>query len=65
MDKDSDWSEWHGGECPVHRETLLSVRFRGEPDDEGSNPYRAWTMTWKHDGGIADIIAYRILDPQS
>lgn len=32
----SDWIEWNGGECPVPKDALVDVRFRGGATDERS-----------------------------
>lgn len=53
------WIEWNGRtkRCPLPDGTHHQVKFRNgqiATDDRPEN----WV--WKHDGGSADIVAYRI-----
>lgn len=71
-DSDADgWIEWHGGECPVEKGTLVDVRYRGgdvqkaipalKPHDKGGRV----AVYWGHEGhGDGNIIAYRLHQPE-
>jgi hypothetical protein len=57
MTKNTDWIEWHGGECPVEPGTMVAIRLRdGDEFDCLSNYLR-----WYHKGYETDIIAYCIV----
>lgn len=68
-----DWIDWHGGECPVPRGTLVDVKYlcgdvnrhikAGEPDSSGSID-TAFAVRWSKLGAEYDIIAYRLHKPQ-
>ena len=63
------WIEWKGGECPVDPDLRVQVRFR-DGEKSSANRTAGWwhgagydapeTSNWIHDGGEADIIAYRV-----
>ena len=56
-----DWIKWHGGECPVPRDTVVEVKFRkGVLGQEG----RAVGYPWHHDGEDDDIVEYRTVIEQ-
>jgi hypothetical protein len=50
------WIEWKGGECPVDRNSIVSIKMRGCGRSAGS----AFTLDWFHRGRDGDIIAYRL-----
>ena len=50
------WIKWHGGECPVPPDTLVEVKLRS---GALAAKRRAGSDWWHHNGGSADIIAYR------
>jgi hypothetical protein len=59
---EAEWIEWHGGNCPLPKKTMIEVRFR----DGGTA--RAWAGHWysswlAFERGPA-IIAYRIVGEQ-
>ena len=54
------WIEWGGGECPVEEGTLVDVGFRD--GDDGMN-IEAIDLLWNHENWGADIIAYRLHNP--
>ncbi len=56
---DDVWIEWKSGECPVDLDANVEVRFSGAWDGNA----RAGNLFWLHDGGSADIIAYRVVKP--
>jgi len=58
-DKDG-WIEWHGGECPVHPDTVVEVRFR---NGVLQRQHRPIIYTWDMVGDMYDICAYRIITP--
>lgn len=51
------WIEWKGGECPVHPEAMVMVRFRDGWEDK----WLAGSMRWNHSKSTDDIIAYRVV----
>ena len=57
----SPWIKWHGGDCPVPPDTVVTVQVRIgrvlEPD-------RASAYMWNHVGGAGDIVEYRIITKQ-
>jgi hypothetical protein len=55
--KDDGWIEWHGGECPVLG--LTPVDFQSRCGDVLYGEI-ASDLTWEHEDGAWDIIAYRI-----
>lgn len=57
------WIYWHGGECPVSNHVVVDVKFRDqiEPVLDGDP---AENFRWEHFGNSADIIAYRLHQPQ-
>lgn len=56
----SDWIQWHGGECPVSEDTVVDVRIIGL---SYSHTRRAGDLDWWHGGGVGDIVAYRVVEP--
>ena len=55
------WIEWAGGECPVDHDVLVDVKCRDNFLGEGE---KAGGWKWKHDGAYADVVAYRLHQPQ-
>ena len=51
-----DWIPWEGGKCPVPADTLVKVRCAAW-EGTGSAAHYCW---W-HNGGVNDIIAYKVL----
>lgn len=58
--QDDGWTEWGGGECPVHGEISVDTKFR---DGQIYGDYKADSFLWHHDGFECDedIIAYRVV----
>lgn len=62
-EKQNEWIEWTGGECPVDPRALHDRKYR-----DGRASYRIECerttilrrAIWGHDGVDEDIIAYRI-----
>ena len=58
----TDWTDWHGGECPVPAGTRFQLKFRGGTVSvltcEVSDPRR-----WQQRGLGSDITAYRVVEP--
>ena len=54
------WIEWGGGKRPVEEGTLVDVRFRDGDDDRN---IEAIDLLWNHENWSADIIAYRLHNP--
>jgi hypothetical protein len=52
------WIEWHGGECPVDRERVESVRLR----DGVEGDVTGWWV-WNPQTPGKDIVAYRLHPP--
>lgn len=53
------WITWHGGECPVDGDVVVTVMCRDDEKELGD----AELFDWSHDIGNADITAYRIHKP--
>ena len=54
---DDGWIEWTGGYLPVLVGSLVEVRMRcGETGEDFAELWQ-----WNHDGGEADIVAYRVV----
>lgn len=53
------WIQWAGGECPVDSDAIVEVKYRS-PNPYQHNNDRAGDFSWSHNGGRADIIAYRL-----
>lgn len=61
--KNEGWIEWAGGECPVANHVVVDVKFRDQIDPVlDGDP--AENFRWEHFGNSADIIAYRLHQPQ-
>ena len=57
LDKNDDWIEWGGGECPVDLHSMLDVKYLGG----GINTnVKAGGQVWYHTRHFGDIIAYRL-----
>lgn len=61
-EKSSDWIEWNGGDLPVARNAIVSVKMRAYA---GSVERRADELRWWHgpSGDPHDIVAYRVVKP--
>ena len=57
----SPYIEWHGGECPVPRHTVVEVKFRS---GNWSKRCLAGNCRWTHDGSDSDITCYCIITEQ-
>lgn len=55
------WIEHHGGPCPVAADVKVYVKLRGHGQSEEADYASNWD--WHHDGGICDLIAYRLASP--
>lgn len=62
------WVEWKGGECPVHPDHVVDVRYRGPithpldrypGDGKRAGDLRWWYITRDDMNAIYDIVAYR------
>jgi len=56
----SGWITWHGGECPVARDTVVSVRF-GAGSAGATCEANMCRWDWITDGQGGDITAYRVV----
>lgn len=54
------WIEWEGGECPVNGDELVVCKVRSGREWRDGKAIMAKVLRWRHTGGIADIIAYRL-----
>lgn len=54
----ADWIDWHGGDCPVPRGTVVSVRLRG--GGEATRLTYPEALVWSHIFEPHDIVAYRV-----
>lgn len=59
------WIEWNGGECPVDGDKLVVCKVRSGREWRDGKAIKARVLRWRHTGGIADIIAYRLHKPES
>ena len=57
------WLEWKGGECPVHENTLIDVRYRDGIITRGISTARV--LCWDVHYYEQDIVAYRLSEQQS
>lgn len=60
-DKENHWYGWNGGECPVHPETRVELRFFGRETNKFETDAPADEFRWDHMGTDGDIIAFRIV----
>lgn len=58
----SDWIQWHGGECPVSEDTVVEACINGVRHNH-TRPAR--DFDWAHDVGIGNIVAYRVVEPDT
>lgn len=56
------WIEWGGGDCPVDVDVLVCCKWRS--GKLSITAYRAGSLSWRHNGNAADIIAYRLHKPE-
>ena len=57
--QDADgWIEWKGGECPVDVDALVCCKWRS--GKASITAHRAGSLSWRHNGNAADVIAYRL-----
>jgi len=61
IDKANGWVEWNGGSCPVGSKVWHQRKYRDGLVGGKTTPDMAGDYHWNHDGGNADIIAYRVL----
>lgn len=52
------WIEWSGVECPVDVDALVCCKLRS--GKVSITAYHAGSLSWRHNGNAADIIAYRL-----
>lgn len=57
-----EWIEWKGGLCPVPFTAAVQVQYRSGNLSVGS--FIADEFKWSHVGCTADIIAYRVIEPE-
>jgi hypothetical protein len=66
----ADWTDWHGGECPIPDAKAKEIEFRTrEGIDYKIRPDEASDCNWHHacNGSILslhDIIAYRLIEQE-
>lgn len=58
------WIEWKGGECPVGGDVMVVCKVRTGKEFRNGKKIKASILRWRHTGGMADIIAYRLHKPQ-
>lgn len=58
--KPGPWIEWKGGKCPLNPTVLHQRRYRDGAEGGWTTTRNAGPLQWKHDGGNADIVAYRL-----
>jgi uncharacterized protein YegP (UPF0339 family) len=57
---DGNWHAWHGGECPVHPESVVEVQFRDGKHSTYDDKAGSWN--WGKQGN-STIIAFRVVTP--
>lgn len=62
--KNDGWIEWGGGECPVDSNAIVEVKCRWHNPHQYNND-RAGAFYWARTGSNADIIAYRLHNPDA
>ena len=55
---DGNWHGWNGGECPVHPESIVDVKFNEGTEYEGHE-----AEDWIWNGKLYRIIAFRVTKP--
>lgn len=58
------WIEWKGGECPVGGDVMVVCKARTGKELSNGKKIKASILLWRHTGGMADIIAYRLHKPE-
>lgn len=60
-----EWSEWHGGACPVPVGTRVDVRHRdgGEWSDAPAGEF-GYARRWEHRNALDDIVAWRLAEDE-
>ena len=58
------WIEWKGGECPVGGDVMVVCKVRTGKEFRNGKKIKASILRWRHTGGMADIIAYRLHKPE-
>jgi len=58
------WIEWQGGDCPVGCDVMVVCKVRTGKEFRGGKKIKASILRWRHTGGMADIIAYRLHKPE-
>lgn len=59
------WIQWAGGDCPVDSDVIVEVKYRiPKPYQYNNYNDRAGDFDWEHIGSNADIIAYRLYNPE-
>lgn len=58
------WIEWSGGECPVDGDALVVCKVRTGKEFRNGKKIKASILRWRHTGGMTDIIAYRLRNPE-
>lgn len=58
------WIEWHGGGCPVGGDVMVACKVRTGKEFRNGKKIKASILRWRHTGGMADIIAYRLHKPE-
>lgn len=58
------WIEWKGGECPVGGDVMVVCKVRTGKEFRNGKKIKASILRWRHTGGMADIISYRLHKPE-
>jgi hypothetical protein len=61
---ENGWIAWHGGECPVHPETVVDFITRNESYEDFVSE-KAVDLRWIYLDDPSDIIAYRVVKPET
>lgn len=59
-----EWIAWKGGECQVGGDVVVVCKVRTGKEFRNGKKIKASILRWRHTGGMADIIAYRLHKPE-
>lgn len=58
---DGEFHLWHGGECPVHPQTVVEIRFRDL--NRIGFMTNAGDWNWVHSDNAFDVVGFRVVKP--
>lgn len=57
---DGNWHGWNGGECPVHRDSVVNVVWADDRNPDKPTEHRAGRIAWGSKIGDAPV-AFRVI----